>query len=321
MASASARITLFFFTALLAQLLTAQVSGPISVSGVVTDKPGAALQGTKVSARNLQTGEIKDTITDSAGHFVIAGLTPGEYEVSASATSFISQTIPVKLTEGVPQTLNFFLASATAPATNLPDTPSASQSGPSLSELGFPPEDTQSNAKRQALLDKRAHMLKIHQKLGLITTAPLVATLVASMGAGGKSTSSTDRTVHMVLGAVTSDLYFTSAYFAIRAPRVPGTTTRPDPPPQGASLGSWTRHDSDAHPGSYRLRPEKQGREGSWHCLGARACCRSDGCRFRNGSALGLCQVLKCPCSKSSRESDWLRYCRFTLCRQSMGVG
>ena len=30
----------------------------------------------------------------------------------------------------------------------------------------------------------------------------------------------------MVLGAVTSDLYFTSAYFAIRAPRVPGTTTR-----------------------------------------------------------------------------------------------
>jgi hypothetical protein len=30
----------------------------------------------------------------------------------------------------------------------------------------------------------------------------------------------------MVLGAVTSDLYFTSAYFAIRAPRVPGTMTR-----------------------------------------------------------------------------------------------
>lgn len=30
----------------------------------------------------------------------------------------------------------------------------------------------------------------------------------------------------MGLGAVTSDLYFASAYFAIRAPRVPGTPTR-----------------------------------------------------------------------------------------------
>src|SRR5256885_8118824 len=30
----------------------------------------------------------------------------------------------------------------------------------------------------------------------------------------------------MVLGAAASDFYFTSAYFAIRAPRVPGTRTR-----------------------------------------------------------------------------------------------
>jgi hypothetical protein len=92
--------------------------------------------------------------------------------------------------------------------------------------LGFPAEQTRGDAKQQALLDKRTHMLKIHQKLGLITAAPLLATLIASPGAGGKNTSNTDRTVHMVLGAVTSDLYFTSAYFAIRAPRVPGTTAR-----------------------------------------------------------------------------------------------
>jgi hypothetical protein len=30
----------------------------------------------------------------------------------------------------------------------------------------------------------------------------------------------------MVLGAVSSDLYFTSAYFAIRAPSIKGTSTR-----------------------------------------------------------------------------------------------
>jgi hypothetical protein len=60
----------------------------------------------------------------------------------------------------------------------------------------------------------------------LIAAAPLIATVATSINAGGKSTSNTDRTVHMVLGAVSSDLYFTSAYFAIRAPRVPGTKAR-----------------------------------------------------------------------------------------------
>jgi hypothetical protein len=92
--------------------------------------------------------------------------------------------------------------------------------------LGFPPEQTQGNAQQQALLDRRTHMLKIHQRLGLLATVPLITTLVTSIGAGGKSTSNTDRTVHMILGSVTSDLYFTSAYFAIRAPRLPGTETR-----------------------------------------------------------------------------------------------
>jgi hypothetical protein len=113
-----------------------------------------------------------------------------------------------------------------APESNLPNAPSSSKTEPSLSDLGFPPEQTQSDPKRQALLDKRTRMLKTHQKLGLLTAGPLIATVVTSIGAGGKNTSNTDRTVHMVLGAVTSDLYFTSAYFAIRAPRVPGTTTR-----------------------------------------------------------------------------------------------
>ena len=78
----------------------------------------------------------------------------------------------------------------------------------------------------QALLDKRTHMLKIHQRMGLITTGPLLATLFTSVNAGGKNTSNTDRTVHMILGATTADLYGITAYYAIRAPRVPGTQTK-----------------------------------------------------------------------------------------------
>lgn len=38
------------------------------------------------------------------------------------------------------------------------------------------------NAQEQARLDKRSHMLKIHQRLGLITTALLIAALIVSNG-------------------------------------------------------------------------------------------------------------------------------------------
>jgi len=66
-------------------------------------------------------------------------------------------------------------------------------------------------------------MLKVHQELGLIATGPIVASVITGVFAGGKSTSTTDRWTHLALGAAAGDLYFTSAYFAIRAPKIPGT--------------------------------------------------------------------------------------------------
>jgi len=107
---------------------------------------------------------------------------------------------------------------------NLPNAPSSSK--PSLGDLGFPAEQTQANPQEQALLDKRTHMLKIHQRLGFITLFPLVATVVSGAGAGGRSTSKTSRDVHAGLGSATAGLYFSAAYFALRAPKVPGTPPR-----------------------------------------------------------------------------------------------
>ncbi|HLI62168.1 MAG TPA: hypothetical protein VKV05_02130, partial [Terriglobales bacterium] len=163
----------------------------------------------------------------------------GSYEVSVSAAGFVTTAQKATLAAGVPQTLNISLVTAQAvqqapgatpaasPATNLPNAPSTSKSQQlSLQDLGFSPEQTQANAQLQALLNKRTHMLKIHQTMGLITIAPMLATLITSVNAGGRRTSSADRNAHMILGAVTGDLYFTTAYFAIRAPKVPGTETR-----------------------------------------------------------------------------------------------
>ena len=95
-----------------------------------------------------------------------------------------------------------------------------------MGDLGFPVDQTQGNPQDQARLNKRSHMLKIHQRLGLITTVPLIATLFTGGLAGGKSTSSTTRDLHATLGSVTAGMYFTTAYFSIFAPRIPGTVSR-----------------------------------------------------------------------------------------------
>jgi len=110
----------------------------------------------------------------------------------------------------------------TSPPQTKPENPGA----PSLNDLGFPTAQTQPNPQEQARLDKRSHMLKVHQRLGLITAVPLVATVITGGMAGGRSTSSTTRDLHAALGSVTAGLYLTTAYFSIFAPKIPGTHTR-----------------------------------------------------------------------------------------------
>lgn len=107
-----------------------------------------------------------------------------------------------------------------------PKPPATAPAPPSLGDLGFPPAATQANPQEQARLDRRSHMLKIHQRLGLITTVPLLATVITGSFAGGKSTSSTPRDLHAALGSVTGGLYFATAYYSIFAPKVPGIQSR-----------------------------------------------------------------------------------------------
>lgn len=205
-----------------------------SLSGTITNSSGTALANAMVSAKNASSGQVSGTQTNAGGKFSMKNLTPAEYEVSASADGFATKTATVTLGDGAQQSVDLALsaagqagtAPAQAPPETLPNAPSSTKTEPSLSDLGFTPEQTQSNPQEQALLDKRTHMLKIHQRMGLITTVPLITTLALSVGAGGKSTSSADRTAHVVLGAVTGDLYFITAYYAIRAPRVPGTESK-----------------------------------------------------------------------------------------------
>jgi cation transport ATPase len=123
---------------------------------------------------------------------------------------------------------------APSPQPHLPNAPAPASSSPSqepsLSDLGFTPQQTQSDPKLQAELNKRTEMLKIHQRLGLITLAPMVATLITgpmakAKGKNGQTItepSNANLDFHAALGGTTAALYFSTAYFAMFAPKVPG---------------------------------------------------------------------------------------------------
>lgn len=87
--------------------------------------------------------------------------------------------------------------------------------GPSLEELGFAKTETQADPEEQARLDKRSSMLKIHQRLGLITTIPLALALFT--GPGGHASQS-QVNLHAAIGATAATMYLTTAGYAIFAP-------------------------------------------------------------------------------------------------------
>jgi len=73
-------------TLLTSSALRAQVSGVIS--GTVVDSSGGVLPGVKVAAQNLETGAIRDAVSDGTGHYSVLSLPVGRFEVTAKKEGF-----------------------------------------------------------------------------------------------------------------------------------------------------------------------------------------------------------------------------------------
>lgn len=217
---------IFTFLLLMPFSLPAQITA--TLSGVITDSSGKAVSNAEVSVKNTAGGESTSARTDANGNYSVSNLARGNFTVSVSAQGFAAKESSTSITSSAGQTLNLTLTAAPEPG--LPNAPSAAPTAPSLESLGFSQQQMEGNPKLQAELNKRTEMLKIHQRLGLITAAPMIADFITGPMAKAKGRhgqvirepSSTNLNLHAALGSATAALYFTTASLAIFAPRVPG---------------------------------------------------------------------------------------------------
>ena len=212
------------------------------ISGIVQDSAGKFVSDAQVSIKDVDTAQSTKIKTNAAGAYTESDLLPGKYTVSASAEGLNPQTSNVTLIAAEEVHTDFVLGTESkqqetpssklpaAPQPNPQTSPTGNANTPSLQDLGFGTSQTQGSAQEQALLNKRTHMLKVHQTLGLITAIPMAATLITGPQAKAKGKhgepitepTSANLDFHMALGGLTTGLYFTTAYYAIFAPKIPG---------------------------------------------------------------------------------------------------
>ena len=58
------------------------------LSGTIADSSGAAVANAKVTATNVGTNRVHETVTDPTGNYVIPLLPPGDYVVTVEAQGF-----------------------------------------------------------------------------------------------------------------------------------------------------------------------------------------------------------------------------------------
>src|SRR5262245_12389663 len=78
----------FSCAAILCASASAQVQTTSAVSGTVTDSSGAVMPGVNITVRNEDTGAVRETVTNDAGHYSVQALRPGKYSITAALPGF-----------------------------------------------------------------------------------------------------------------------------------------------------------------------------------------------------------------------------------------
>jgi hypothetical protein len=102
------RIGFAVFSVLLLASAAAAQQGTAELRGRVMDQQGAVLPGVSVVVRHQESGLFREAVTSADGSFLMSGMTPGVYEVSAELSGFkkytqrdvrleVGKTTPVEL--------------------------------------------------------------------------------------------------------------------------------------------------------------------------------------------------------------------------------
>ncbi len=83
-----------------------QVAGG-AITGTVTGESGAVMPGVNVSVKEVTTGLVRSATTNTAGLYNVADLSAGSFEMTVSASGFVSQIwTSITVTAGVERVLN-----------------------------------------------------------------------------------------------------------------------------------------------------------------------------------------------------------------------
>src|SRR2546426_6405246 len=102
-------IVAVFTFSMLATCQLAMAQGVANLSGVIKDPNGAVVTGVTIDARNVATGQARDTQSNDQGRYVFPNLAIGNYEVIASHAGFKKTKTTIELTVGQEAELNFGL--------------------------------------------------------------------------------------------------------------------------------------------------------------------------------------------------------------------
>lgn len=113
-----------------------------TIVGRVTDSSGAAIVGSDITARNIDTGQSWKVTSDSAGQYAIPDLKAGNYQIRAEKQGFNRQTVDnVRLEVQTVRTVNLTLAPGVVTTqVTVSSTPTALQTSESSVSTLFEPK-------------------------------------------------------------------------------------------------------------------------------------------------------------------------------------
>jgi len=84
---------------------------PSQLGGIIVDPSGAAVSNAQVTVTHLDTGAIRNVMTDSSGRWIVSNLSSGRVKIAANATGFNQYVIHGNYDASRPAPFNFRLES------------------------------------------------------------------------------------------------------------------------------------------------------------------------------------------------------------------